>query len=141
MDAYAKQWRLFADIFNNVGVPLFKSCRQNLTAIAEDPWVHANAIRCRAVLRPPHTIFFGMLGYILELLSPVFPGAFIYLACLGSVARAVTGALAPPPPPHPSLSPFCSSTASEYDTLSAHGRRNISDGRPFLYSLCSAFQP
>ncbi|BDA41824.1 RUS1 family protein C16orf58 homolog [Coccomyxa sp. Obi] len=48
LDAYAKQWRLFADIFNN-------------------------------------------FGYALDLLSPVFPDHFLLLACLGSLARAVTG--------------------------------------------------
>ena len=36
MDAYAKQWRLFADILNNGGVPLFKSFGPNVTAIAEE---------------------------------------------------------------------------------------------------------
>ncbi|EIE25577.1 DUF647-domain-containing protein [Coccomyxa subellipsoidea C-169] len=48
LDAYAKQWRLFADIFNNV-------------------------------------------GYALDLASPLFPDQFLLLACLGSLARAVTG--------------------------------------------------
>ncbi|KAK9800835.1 hypothetical protein WJX73_006543 [Symbiochloris irregularis] len=48
LDSHAKQWRLFADCFNNV-------------------------------------------GYALELASPHFPQAFLVLACLGSIARAITG--------------------------------------------------
>lgn len=48
LDSYAKQWRLFADCFNNV-------------------------------------------GYALDLASPLFPRAFLLLACLGGVARSVTG--------------------------------------------------
>ena len=30
-------------------------------------------------------------GLILELASPVFPSLFLMLACLGSIARAITG--------------------------------------------------
>ncbi|GAB4822234.1 hypothetical protein N2152v2_009280 [Parachlorella kessleri] len=48
LDSYAKQWRIFADCLNN-------------------------------------------LGMAIELASPLLPGAFLLLACLGSVARAVTG--------------------------------------------------
>ncbi|KAK9855805.1 hypothetical protein WJX84_006945 [Apatococcus fuscideae] len=48
LDMYAKQWRLFADILNNI-------------------------------------------GYTLEMISPIFPKYFLFLACLGSLARAVTG--------------------------------------------------
>lgn len=32
-------------------------------------------------------------GYALDLLSPVYPDHFLLLACLGSLARAVTGRL------------------------------------------------
>ena len=31
-------------------------------------------------------------GYLLDLASPLFPRLFLLLACLGSLARAVTGA-------------------------------------------------
>lgn len=48
LDVYAKQWRLFADCLNNVGLAL-------------------------------------------ELASPAFPSMFLAMACLGSIARAITG--------------------------------------------------
>ncbi|KAL4421380.1 hypothetical protein ABPG75_010671 [Micractinium tetrahymenae] len=48
LDCYAKQWRLFGDVMNDIGMAL-------------------------------------------ELASPLLPGAFLLLACLGSIARAVTG--------------------------------------------------
>ncbi|EFN54602.1 hypothetical protein CHLNCDRAFT_135084 [Chlorella variabilis] len=48
LDCYAKQWRLLADVMNDIGLAL-------------------------------------------ELASPLLPGAFLLLACLGSLARAVTG--------------------------------------------------
>ena len=48
LDRHAKQWRLFADCFNNV-------------------------------------------GYALDLASPLFPRAFLLLACLGGLARSITG--------------------------------------------------
>lgn len=51
LDVYAKQWRLFADCLNNVGL-------------------------------------------VMELASPVFPSVFLTLACLGSIARAITGVAA-----------------------------------------------
>ncbi|KAL3158045.1 hypothetical protein ABBQ32_011654 [Trebouxia sp. C0010 RCD-2024] len=51
LDVYAKQWRLFADCLNNVGL-------------------------------------------VMELASPVFPSLFLTLACLGSIARAITGVAA-----------------------------------------------
>ena len=36
-------------------------------------------------------IVYGYAGYALELASPIFPSAFLLLACLGSIARAITG--------------------------------------------------
>ena len=30
-------------------------------------------------------------GYVADLMSPLFPDAFLLLACLGSLARAITG--------------------------------------------------
>ena len=39
-------------------------------------------------------------GLILELASPISPSLFLLLACLGSVARAITGTLHHPHLPH-----------------------------------------
>ena len=42
MDAYAMQWSLFADIFNNVGVPLlYCQHMQIVNAISQKFWGHA----------------------------------------------------------------------------------------------------
>ena len=30
-------------------------------------------------------------GYCLDLASPLFPSAFLFLACLGGIARSITG--------------------------------------------------
>jgi hypothetical protein len=40
---------------------------------------------------PPPPSFPPLAGLALELASPLFPAAFLLLACLGSLARAVTG--------------------------------------------------
>ena len=72
LDSYAKQWRLFADCFNNVGANVSLGLALHSPVLPGKNWL----------LGP---------GYVLELLSPVFPHAFLFLACLGSIARAVTG--------------------------------------------------
>lgn len=33
-----------------------------------------------------------LAGYVADLMSPLFPGAFLFLACIGSLSRAITGA-------------------------------------------------
>ena len=72
-DAYAKQWRLFADCLNNVGVP---------TPAAAD------SVACT---RTPDAEGSSGAGLALELLSPAVPSLFLPLASLGSVARSITG--------------------------------------------------
>ena len=37
-------------------------------------------------------------GLVLELASPIFPSLFLVLACLGSIARAITGEAYSPKP-------------------------------------------
>ena len=72
-DAYAKQWRLFADCLNNVGVP---------SPAAAD----VDACTLYMISRLVHGA-----GLALELLSPAVPSLFLPLASLGSVARSITG--------------------------------------------------
>lgn len=33
----------------------------------------------------------SLAGYVADLMSPLFPGAFLLLACIGSLSRAITG--------------------------------------------------
>jgi hypothetical protein len=72
-DAYAKQWRLFADCLNNVGVPSHAA-------------VDLDAYTLYLTSRIVHSA-----GLALELLSPAVPSLFLPLASLGSVARSITG--------------------------------------------------
>lgn len=72
LDVYAKQWRLFADCLNSVGKHI--QCCQVLTAAS---------LQCHCYTA----------GLVLELASPIFPSLFLLLACLGSIARAITGGL------------------------------------------------
>ena len=52
--------------------------------------MHANGLQLEGDLlsQDCHHV---IAGYILELISPLFPSAFLLLACLGSIARAITG--------------------------------------------------
>lgn len=126
LDCYAKQWRLFADVMNDVGqwgcpgkVVLHaqwlirKQVLHRLTGISTGPRTAAphklaagsscmvsfslcartyrsNGF-CPAVPPDAFHLWATCAGMALELASPLLPGAFLLLACLGSVARAVTG--------------------------------------------------
>ena len=118
LDSHAKQWRLFADCFNNVGEPrpshhipsalggtgivwrakalplsqhLVKRKRSHEAfASSALAWDVLSRISNARVLEPSKALA-GSAGYALELASPAFPSAFLLLACLGSVARAITG--------------------------------------------------
>ena len=70
------QWRLFADCVNNVGASLLLSYCTPLES------VHWCSCLSRVVM---------CAGYIADLLSPLFPDAFLLLACIGSLSRAITG--------------------------------------------------
>ena len=70
------QWRLFADCVNNVGASLSPSACMRLDVVRQG---HSLSRVCVCA------------GYIADLLSPVFPDAFLLLACIGSLSRAITG--------------------------------------------------
>lgn len=123
LDCYAKQWRLLADVMNDIGGPLVFSGAAGLVAPWFRPvgqpgarcaalagwqpapacWPAADVPRCAEPRNASPTrggsfLAFFLLspafhpaGLALELASPLLPGAFLLLACLGSLARAVTG--------------------------------------------------
>ena len=99
LDSYAKQWRLFADVFNNIGMrqpDLLRACPCRRWMAMEFP--------CSRAHRTPHQsthacniIGYASAGYALELASPLYPRAFLLVACLGSIARSITGVWPLPP--------------------------------------------
>ena len=102
LDCYAKQWRLFADITNDAGTAAVTAQRSGLLWVASVVAV-AGGLLAEPTLQPLplHALYCKLYckmsalplcaGMALELASPLLPGAFLLLACLGSVARAVTG--------------------------------------------------
>lgn len=70
------------------------------------------------------------VGLALELASPSFPSAFIVLACLGSIARAITGVAGGVPLAFAALYIASTRTAATRAAMTQHfarGRLNAAD--------------
>nr|POE84564.1 isoform 2 of protein root uvb sensitive 3 [Quercus suber] len=78
LDSNAKMWRLVADLMNDLG--MFSSFLF-LYSLELDP--STSPIKFHS--------FIFILGMLMDLLSPLFPSAFVFIVCLGSLSRSFTG--------------------------------------------------
>ena len=82
------QWRLFADCINNVGMPLAAHLALLICYFGALSPLSRWSSR---TLTGDVSQYDVPSGYVADLMSPLFPDAFLLLACLGSLARAITG--------------------------------------------------
>ncbi|PWA37732.1 hypothetical protein CTI12_AA587730 [Artemisia annua] len=75
LDSNAKMWRLVADLMNDLAV--YKSL-----TIVWAYWLAHSAEKFKLNV---------VAGMLMDLLSPLFPSAFVFIVCIGSLSRSFTG--------------------------------------------------
>ncbi|KAJ8431330.1 hypothetical protein Cgig2_013546 [Carnegiea gigantea] len=78
LDSNAKMWRLVADLMNDLGIILI-----TLTSF----WVYDIVATCQNMQKMRASDY----RMLMDLISPLFPSAFVFIVCLGCLSRSFTG--------------------------------------------------
>ncbi|CAN1152868.1 Protein root UVB sensitive 3 [Linum perenne] len=93
LDSNAKMWRLVADLMNDLGI--YCPLAQFIHPLASFNFAYrllnvTYELGFKSLLGY-HNPVQQLVGMLMDLVSPLFPSAFIFVVCLGSISRSFTG--------------------------------------------------